>query len=117
MNGNATRPAPVGEVRGRAFYDIAEVIAYRKARGVTQADLAATMHVSQPYVSMIEKSGAARPQTIQPKTVEAMLRGIDFLAGKREKLIAEGSADLDAIRQARESRGLAGSTPKRARAK
>jgi transcriptional regulator with XRE-family HTH domain len=101
MSTTATRPAPIGEVRGRAYYDIAEVIAYRKARGVTQADLAATMHVSQPYISMIEKSGATRPQTIQPKTVEAMLRGIDFLAGKREKLIAEGTASMAEIRASR----------------
>ena len=97
-----TRPAPVGETRGRKFYDIAEVVAYRKAKGVTQVELAATLHVSQPYISMIETR--ARAETIQTKVVEQMLGGIDLLGTKKANLMAEGRADLERIRAERARR-------------
>ena len=90
-----TRPSPVGETRGRKFYNIAEVVAYRKARMVSQADLAQRLHVSQPYVSMVETK--AKSETIHERTIVEFLDAIDYLAAKREKMHAEGVADLATI--------------------
>jgi transcriptional regulator with XRE-family HTH domain len=93
-----TRPAPIGVARGRKTYELAELVAYRKARGVTQADLAARLRVSQPYVSMVENS---RGDIIQQHVVEEFLDAIDAIAERQAKLIAEGVAALEAIRSTR----------------
>jgi transcriptional regulator with XRE-family HTH domain len=93
------RPAPIGEARGRPYYDIAEVVAYRKAKGVTQVELAKALHVSQPYISMIES--AKRQEAIQAKVVQQMLGTIDLLGTKKANLMAEGLAELQRIRAGR----------------
>jgi transcriptional regulator with XRE-family HTH domain len=101
---NITRPAPVGEARHGPTYDIAEVVAYRKARGVTQVEVAQSMHVSQPFISMLEN--AKRPEAIKARTVLRVLDAIDLLGTKKARMVAEGLADLERIRVERPGPGL-----------
>ncbi len=85
-----------GAVIDVAGYDPDEFSAYRKARGVTQTDLAAGAHVSQSYVSGSENAG--RYPTLDAKLGDPWLVVIDELANRRDKMIAEGLADLERIR-------------------
>jgi DNA-binding XRE family transcriptional regulator len=96
-----TRPEPIGEARHGPVYDIAEVVAYRKAKGVTQEELARSLHFSRPYISMIESE--KRP-VIQAKLMKEMLGAIDLLGTKKANLMAEGRAELERIRAARPRR-------------
>lgn len=80
---------------GRPEYFPPEVAAYRKARGVTQPQLAASMKVDQPRIAAMERiSGSA----VKRPTVPDMLYAIDRIARRRDRLVAEGLAELEAIR-------------------
>jgi transcriptional regulator with XRE-family HTH domain len=98
-----TRPGPAGEADGQKFYDLAEVVAYRKASGVTQTELATRLRMSQEYVSMIENADRKQSRAIQAVTVEEMLEAIDAIAARREKLVAEGLAALAAVHASRQT--------------
>ena len=97
-----TRPVPVGETKsGHDYYDLAEVVAYRKASGVTQTEVAARLRMSQEYVSMIENIKRRDSAHIQAVTVIEMLDAIDQVVARREKLVAEGMAALSDIHASR----------------
>jgi hypothetical protein len=91
------RPRPVGEFRGRKIYSLAQVQAYRKGNGVSQQDVADRIRTSQAYVSLVERS---RDETVQEKTILEMLIAIESIAAERERLAAEGVAELRAILKA-----------------
>jgi transcriptional regulator with XRE-family HTH domain len=97
-----TRPRPAGEdEHGQPFYELAEVVAYRKASGVTQTEVASRLRMSQEYVSMIENADRKQSRTIQAVAVEEMLDAIDRTVARREKLVAEGLASLATIHSER----------------
>lgn len=108
------RPAPVGQAplprwKGQKpkmgpTYNIAEVAAYRKARGVTQVALAAHLHKAQPYVSRLEQTRPEQYASILGSEIEEVLKAIDYVAAYRDAMIAEGVAELTAIRAARRSK-------------
>jgi transcriptional regulator with XRE-family HTH domain len=112
MTTTLARPTPVGtkdhkkpgwagkgKVVSIVVYDGREVAAYRAARGVTQDAVAQRLHVAQSLVARYE---SGKPGVdLQEKQAVAMLDAIDFLAAKRERMRAEGLAELEAIRFAR----------------
>jgi predicted transcriptional regulator len=100
MSNTIARPAPVGVTkRGIPKVNPAELAAYRKARGVTQVTLADALHVRQPWISVNES-----PTTeLQERTAREFLDAIDDIAKRREKLIAEGLAELAAIRASKKA--------------
>ena len=98
------RPSPVGvtQKHGYPFYDPTEIAAYRRSRSVYQSAVADRLHVSQSLISKFES--VTRGFDLTEKTVLPMLDAIDFLAAKREKMAADGLAELEAIRAARKAK-------------
>jgi len=98
------RPSPVGVTKenGYPIYDAAEIAAYRKSRAVDQTAVADRLHVSQSLISTYER--AARGWELTEEAAVPMLDAIDFLAAKREKMAADGRAELEAIRAARKGK-------------
>ena len=91
------RPAPVGvTTRGFARLDPAECAAYRKARGVTQTELADFLRCSQSLISVYEGSRAG--YELQERTMLPVFDAIDAIAARQAKMVREGLAELDAIR-------------------
>jgi transcriptional regulator with XRE-family HTH domain len=100
-----TRPRPAGkDEHGQSFYELAEVVAYRKASGVTQTEVASRLRMSQEYVSMIENADRKQSRSIQAVAVEEILDAIDRTVARREKLIAEGQVALVTIHASRKAK-------------
>lgn len=92
------RPTPVGTTkRGHPKYDPAEVAAYRKARGATQVEVAKVMRVSQGLIATFERVGNPKFDLAE-KTIVPILDAIDRIAARHDRLVAEGLAELEAIR-------------------
>ncbi len=94
MSITKARPGAIGETRGRKIYSLAAVIPYRKALGVIQTDVVARIHMSQAYVSMVERTNEA---AIQEKTILDILDAVDAIAADRARLAAEGLAEFEAL--------------------
>jgi ribosome-binding protein aMBF1 (putative translation factor) len=86
------RPIPVGERRGRPYYDTAEVAAYRQQMGVTQAELAANIGVAQPVISMTERALPASPEQA---VVADHLFEPDLWARPRRRAQAHGASSSE----------------------
>ena len=90
-----TRPQPVGATeRGHAIYNSREVAAWRASRGVTQDAVADHLHVARPYIARLESGKTP----LQEKQAIQIMTATEYLAMKREKVIADGLAELATIR-------------------
>jgi transcriptional regulator with XRE-family HTH domain len=101
MTTTPTRPVPIGVTRrGHPKYDPAEIAAYRKAMRCSQAEVAARLRVSQALIATYEASANTKWE-MGEQTAGPILKAVDYLAARRDKMEAEGIAELDAIRSAR----------------
>jgi transcriptional regulator with XRE-family HTH domain len=98
------RPSPVGVTskHGYRIYDGNEMAAYRRSRSIDQTAVADRLHVSQSLISTYER--VARGWELTEDVAVPMLDAIDQLAAKREKMAADGIADLASIRAARKAK-------------
>jgi hypothetical protein len=96
------RPTPVGVTkRGHPRYDPAELAAYRKANGATQAEVGGLMRCSGALIATFERTNNPRFD-LQESTVLPLLDAIDRIARRRAAMVAEGLAEIEAFRAERE---------------
>ena len=88
------RPVPRGvNRRGAPTFDGRELKLWREAHGVSQADVADAIRMSQSYVSNIIEYDR-EPNAVQVKTVAEYCDAVEKIAARRARMADEGRPKL-----------------------
>ncbi len=89
------RPGPIGRNTGDNFDVFAgeQIAVYRLLNGITQQAVADNLRVAQSWLTTYESGRAS--VAVPEKQALQILDAVDYLVGRRERVIAEGRARRD----------------------